>query len=68
MRDVKVLHGNQRWMVNLGTFRGRNFTYAIFLLLLVMLGAVVIGCLIPTYPQKDKNSAKKSNLEENLLF
>lgn len=68
LRDVEVLHGDQRWMVNLGTFRGRKFTYAIFLLVLVMLGAVVIACLIPIYPQEKKTSAKKSNLEENPLF
>lgn len=66
--NVSVFHGNRKWMINLGTFHGRKFTYTIFFLVLVMLGAVVIGCLIPTYPQKDKTSANPPNLQKNPLF
>lgn len=68
MQEITVVKGNKRWFINLGTFRQRNFTYAIFFLVIVMLGAVVIACLMPIYPQLEKKSSKNSNSVENPLF
>jgi len=68
MQEITVIKGDKRWLINMGTFRQRNFTYAILFLVIVMLGAVVIACLIPIYSQPEKKSSEKSNPVENPLF
>lgn len=41
-----------RWMYDLGTFRRGEFTFWIFLVVLLLLGAVALACSIETYPQE----------------
>ena len=54
-------------MLDLGTFRRGNFTFWIFVLVLVMLGAVILACLIPIYPQKEKSS-RENSIADNFVI
>jgi len=50
-----------RWMYDLGTFRRGEFTFWIFLVVLLLLGAVALASSIETYPQ-EKNKKSPKNL------
>jgi len=53
-RTMVVDYYEPRWMYDLGTFRRGEFTFWIFLVVLLFLGAIALACSIETYPQEKK--------------